>query len=302
VSSPLDLVQVPGQPGHKARRVAVEAYVRAGNFALAEATRTVERQQYLYDGYAAGKPGFAPAWNPRDTRRDLAHVRGVAFDISWPYTAAKRSALERAGFVFSEKSEPWHAQLPNPTSYPFVTAAQFAGAGTLAPVPVKPPQEDDVTIPFQFDHPQFGSHQLHIGPRFMKHFTDRGVGYGGAQITWVRNVISAEDTWVRGGIMEVTALMDAMGIQRAALIVDAEGCRVLNPETGAHEVGGTWSGDREILGAIARQVRGEAPVIDYEALATQLGDSWAFSDANLAKIAKAAADEQDARERTRLGK
>ncbi|GAA5205876.1 hypothetical protein [Microbacterium kyungheense] len=134
--SPLDVIEIPGYPGWFARRVAVEAWQRAGSPRLTSAGRLYASQKYLWDGWAARLPGFNPADNPDDETQRLAHVRFVAFDLANPNH--DRAAMQRAGFTFPYSYEPWHAELPNVRSYAIVRDIPSTAGGNARPIPDTP--------------------------------------------------------------------------------------------------------------------------------------------------------------------
>lgn len=122
--SPLDIIELPGQPGMYGLRVLVEAWVAAGSPPVNSAGRLYGSQKELYDGWVEGLPGFNPADNPDDETQRLAHVRFGALDINPTPERVRR--LEAAGLIRPYKYEPWHWELPNIRSYPIVRSIPTA--------------------------------------------------------------------------------------------------------------------------------------------------------------------------------
>jgi len=63
-------------------------------------------------------------------------------------------------------------------------------------------------------------------------------------------VFTADDNWIEVDNGKIVSMLDALGVPRNVLVVDEKGARVLNPETGKHETGGSWSRERETLAAV----------------------------------------------------
>lgn len=138
--SALDVIPIPGHPGKYARRAFVEAWQEAGSPPLNSAGRLYAEQKDFYDGYRAGKPGYAPADNPDDESQKLAHVRFVAGDIDPTPDRVRR--LAAAGLARPYSYEPWHWELPNVRSYAIVRSIPTA-AGNATPAPFIPLFEED---------------------------------------------------------------------------------------------------------------------------------------------------------------
>lgn len=135
-----DVIQFPGTAFWGIRPL-VEAWERAGRPRFHSAGRLYGEQKYLWDGYAAGKPGFFPADNPDDESQRLAHVRFAALDIT-NITREIRSRLEAAGLIFPYDYEPWHCELPNVRRYPIVRSLPTITAGSSKPIPIPEGDED----------------------------------------------------------------------------------------------------------------------------------------------------------------
>ncbi|WP_341934712.1 hypothetical protein MRBLWO14_000284 [Microbacterium sp. LWO14-1.2] len=129
-----DIIALPGHPGKYGRRALVEAWQAAGSPPANSAGRLKAEQQYFYDGWRAGLPGFNPADNPNDESQRLAHVRFAALDIDPTPDRIRR--LEAAGLIRPYKYEPWHWELPNVRQYPIVRSLP-AAAGNQS-------EEDDM--------------------------------------------------------------------------------------------------------------------------------------------------------------
>ncbi|WP_336647515.1 hypothetical protein [Microbacterium sp. MMO-10] len=118
--SPDDVVPL-GKTPYFARRAVAEAWAAAGYPPINSATRLYSEQKKLFDGWQAGWAGYSPADNPDDTSQALAHVRGVALDIT--ATDSRVEALSAAGLVRPYSYEPWHWQLPGDVRrFPLITA------------------------------------------------------------------------------------------------------------------------------------------------------------------------------------
>lgn len=114
MTSPMDIVAIPGYRNKWARRVVVEAWIAAGKPPINSAGRTYEQQKHMYNLWRQGKGNAAD--NP-DANTRQPHVRGMALDLaSW--TPKIIAAMESAGFTrpiwvrngFSQ-DEPWHFEL-----------------------------------------------------------------------------------------------------------------------------------------------------------------------------------------------
>lgn len=118
--SPLDIIELPGQPGKFGRRILVEAWQAAGSPPVSNngAGRLYGVQKYFWDGWAERLPGFNPADNPDDESQRLAHVRFVALDIDPTPERVRR--LAAAGLIRPYSYEPWHWELPNVRRYAIV--------------------------------------------------------------------------------------------------------------------------------------------------------------------------------------
>lgn len=109
----------PGQWAEEATArawLAAEAEARAGT-AVESAFREMAKQEELYAGYKAGKPGFNLAARPGWSN----HQEGTAVDGRWPSAEAReRFAAVAAGHGLSRPvaGEPWHFVhgSPSPTS------------------------------------------------------------------------------------------------------------------------------------------------------------------------------------------
>jgi hypothetical protein len=137
--SPLDIIELPGQPGKHARRAFVEAWQAAGSPPVNSAGRLYADQKYFWDGWAARLPGFNPADNPDDESQRLAHVRFGAGDIDPTPDRVRR--LEAAGLIRPYDYEPWHWELPDIRQYAIVRSIP-------TPPPPTPSEEDDMLTTF----------------------------------------------------------------------------------------------------------------------------------------------------------
>lgn len=136
MSSPEDLIFLPGTAGMFARRALVEAWQAAGSPPVNSATRLKNEQQYYYDGWVNRLPGFNPADNPNDSRQALAHVRGVALDTDPTPERVRR--LSAAGLVRPYSYEPWHWQLPGDVRrFALITKAPVQGANSTPETPIE---------------------------------------------------------------------------------------------------------------------------------------------------------------------
>lgn len=118
--NPYEVVSIPGHPNMFVRRVARDAWERAGSPGLRSAGRLYDAQKALFVGWANRLPGFSPADNPDNTSLRLAHVRFIAFDVVPPYTVTQRAAMLDAGFVAPYSYEPWHFEVPGVYNYEIV--------------------------------------------------------------------------------------------------------------------------------------------------------------------------------------
>lgn len=139
MTSPLDIIPIPGHPGMFNRRAWVEAWQAAGSPPINNnsAGRLYGIQKMFYDGWRAGLPGFNPADNPDDERQRLAHVRFVAGDINPTPDRVRR--LEAAGLKRPYSYEPWHWELPNVRSYAIVRSIPSTAGGGAASAPSTSP-------------------------------------------------------------------------------------------------------------------------------------------------------------------
>lgn len=151
--SPDDIIELPGQPGFYARRAIVDAWVRAGSPPVNSAGRLETEQQRAYDKFRAGTG--APADNPAETWRPLAHVRFVALDIN--ATPERVRALSAQGLVRPYSYEPWHWQLPGDVrAYPLVTSIPSTAAGAEKPFDPKTVLEASMSNPIVNVVPKYG--------------------------------------------------------------------------------------------------------------------------------------------------
>lgn len=142
--SPLDIIELPGQPGKYARRAFVDAWIAAGSPPVNSAGRLYADQKYFWDGWAQRLPGFNPADNPDDETQRLAHVRFGAGDIDPTPERVRR--LEAAGLIRPYDYEPWHWELPNIRSYAIVRA--IPTPTPTKPEPIYTDEEDDMLTTF----------------------------------------------------------------------------------------------------------------------------------------------------------
>lgn len=141
-ASPLDIIELPGQPGKYARRAVVQAWVAAGSPWVNSAGRLYAEQKRLYDGYRRGLPGFNPADNPDDPTQQLAHVRFVALDIDPTPDRVRR--LTAAGLVRPFWWESWHWTLPGDMRrYSLVTSIPLVADSDSSAFPAPTASEED---------------------------------------------------------------------------------------------------------------------------------------------------------------
>lgn len=135
--SPLDIIELPGQPGKYGRRALVAAWQAAGSPPVNKggAGRLYDLQKYFWDGWAARLPGFNPADNPDDEAQRLAHVRFGGLDIDPTPERVRR--LSAAGLIRPYPYEPWHWELPNVRQYAIVRTIP-----TTTPTPTESEEDD----------------------------------------------------------------------------------------------------------------------------------------------------------------
>lgn len=138
--SPHDIIEFPGYPGRWGRRILVEMWQKAGSPAFEEAGRTFARQQQLFDGHAAGLPGYNPADDPNNTKQPRAHIRGAAIDFTYRGDIA---AAKAAGFIFPYPWEWWHGEVPNVLTYPLVYTVPSLAGGGATPIPLPTPESTE---------------------------------------------------------------------------------------------------------------------------------------------------------------
>ncbi|KAA9133745.1 M23 family metallopeptidase [Microbacterium caowuchunii] len=103
-----------------------------------------------------------------------------------------------------------------------------------------------------------------IGEEFITHHNSV------QQATITRQVTSTQDELHTLNTADFTHLLDGLGIPRSVL--DTNG-RVLNPETGVHEVNGTWSRRREAFAAVkAARAAQEARLSAIDAITQRIED------------------------------
>lgn len=137
--NPDEVIELPGAPGKFARRAVVMAWIAAGSPPVNSATRLLGEQQYFWDGWRLRLPGFSPADNPANLNNPLAHVRGVALDITPTPERVRR--LAAAGLVRPYDYEPWHWQLPGNVRR-FSLVSEFPNSSGVVSVPAKTKKVD----------------------------------------------------------------------------------------------------------------------------------------------------------------
>lgn len=241
----LDIVELPGHPGHYMRRVAVDAWIRAGRPRPRSTGRLYSEQKYLFDGWRAGKPGFYPADNPDATWMQLSHVRFVAIDI-WDNYSYWRPKMLAAGWL-PLSHEPWHFYLPNPQQYALVTSipASATDGSTAFPTPTVAPLEDDMALPIRRAS---NGQCFTMAPGFVTYETNPAT----AVVT--RNVLTASDKWHELDETGFWGLCNSLQIPRAAInVITASGAKTR-----------TWSKDNDGV------ERAEAVLAKLETVLAQL--------------------------------
>lgn len=140
MADPMDVIEVPWQPGNYARRALVEAVERAGKLRGNSWGRLKDEQQRAWDKYQNGTG--SPADDPnRPNTFPLAHVRFVAVDVD--ATADNVRRLLAQGLVRPYSYEPWHFQLPGSVyKWPLVESIPSTAGSDAKPLP-KPPTEEE---------------------------------------------------------------------------------------------------------------------------------------------------------------
>jgi len=120
VADPMDIIEVPWQPGHFARRALVDAVDRSGRPRGNSWGRLKDEQQRAWDRYQNGTG--SPADNPNDPNNyELGHVRFAAVDID--YSPETHRRLTAQGLVRPFSWESWHYRLPGDVrKWPLVNA------------------------------------------------------------------------------------------------------------------------------------------------------------------------------------
>lgn len=155
--SPLDIIELPGEPGKYGRRALVEAWQSAGSPPVNRdgAGRLYGVQKYFWDGWAQRLPGFNPADNPDDESQRLAHVRFGGLDVDPTPERVRR--LAAAGLIRPYSYEPWHWELPNIRTYSIVRSIPTTAGTTTPPTPES--EEDEMTATFINIQGKAGSHR-----------------------------------------------------------------------------------------------------------------------------------------------
>lgn len=104
----------------------VEQYVLSG-------LRTYAEQKYLYDGWRAGKPGFARAAVPGTSK----HEKGLAIDCGVGYSRYPRmkNLAVTVGFGYTVSGEDWHVEIVSHPPIPEKYLNPFSP-------PPEPPEDD----------------------------------------------------------------------------------------------------------------------------------------------------------------
>lgn len=95
------------------------------------AWRPWARQNYLYQGYIQGLPGFNTASSPNPPGQ-RNHMRGAAFDLI-DTDAATQAACRAVGLV-RDYSESWHWNNPNAANMPIILDNTSAAGGGATPI------------------------------------------------------------------------------------------------------------------------------------------------------------------------
>lgn len=95
------------------------------------AWRSWARQNYLYQGYIQGLPGFNTASSPNPPGQ-RNHMRGGAFDLI-DTDAATQAACRSVGLI-RDGAEPWHWNNPNWANMPIILDNTSAAGGGAIPI------------------------------------------------------------------------------------------------------------------------------------------------------------------------
>ena len=240
--SPDDVVPL-GKTPYYARRAVAEAWAAAGYPPINSATRLKVEQKELFDGWQAGWDGYAPADDPDDPNAPLAHVRGVALDIT--PTPERVAALSRAGLVRPYSYEPWHWQLPGDVRrFPLITAFP-SPAAPATPAPI--PSEEDDMLALKIKLPN-GEHMATLAPGIFSGLVESD------RPDWVKDVVRSDDQWtIVPDERSLQTLLHKHGIDlgcyRLAGLHDLE---IRDARTGVWSRGGRWSATDAVLGALGK--------------------------------------------------
>lgn len=141
VADPMQVIEIPWQPGMYAVRALVDKLIVAGRPRINSAHRVYQDQKNARNAYLAGTG--SPADDPdRPDLYELGHVRAIAVDIDVTPENVRR--LSAAGLVRPFSWEGWHWRLPGdvrrfPLLFSLPSNASSASSGNATPI-----EEDDM--------------------------------------------------------------------------------------------------------------------------------------------------------------
>jgi hypothetical protein len=216
MASPDDIVEMPGEPGHFARRAIVDPWIRAGQTPVNSAGRLYWEQKQAWIRYQNGTG--SPADNPDDpSNYQLGHCRFVALDID--ATPQRVRELEAQGLIRPFAYESWHWTVPNIYDYSIVSALPD---NTDYETPAKPkPQEIDmIAVHAKELMPEW---RFLIGPGYIKnapgdeafqYAAETGQGMNDLDNDWFRKAIwnhGLHELFPTGSMEELRANLEKLG-------------------------------------------------------------------------------------------